>query len=120
MATGEDGKPAWRYTYAPDRVAENALVARGSGDGIATIRVERTLRNRRGPCRVFGTIESVENGPALRRGDKVEIDLPAGCFDAHPMLAALDRPGDLVRLYGAWNGGIRFVEPAAAGGETTP
>lgn len=118
MVRDGEGRGHWLYAFAPDRLAENAQVARGSADGIATVRIASFVGGPRGPCRAFGTIEHVENGPALRAGDPIVIEMPSDCTRAHPMLAPLARSGNLVRFYGAWSGGVRFIEPVAAGGAT--
>lgn len=112
MVSDGEGNRRWVQAFRADRLAEHAQAARGSSDGIATVRVGRLEADPGGRCRVAGTIEAVENGPALRAGDRILLELPEGCSGAHPMLAPLARPGSLIRFYAAWPEGIRFIEPA--------
>ena len=111
MERTEGGGALWRFAWANDRLAASPQEARGSAYGIAALRIDRFERGEGGECRVRATVEEVEQGPGLRSGDSVEIGLPRSCLSVHAMAPLLARPGSRVRFYGAWGGGVRFVEP---------
>jgi hypothetical protein len=110
MERAPGGGALWRFPWTNDRLAASAQEARGSAHGIAALRIDRFDREG-GECRVRATVEEVEQGPGLRAGDAVEIGLPRSCLSVHPAATLLARPGARLRFYGAWGGGVRFVEP---------
>ena len=111
MERAPGGAALWRFAWANDRLAASPQEARGSAHGIAALRIGRLERGEGGECRVRAIVEEVEQGPGLRSGDSVEIGLPRSCLSVHAMAPLLARPGSRVRFYGAWGGGVRFVEP---------
>ena len=112
MERAPEGGALWRFAWANDRLAASPQAARGSAYGIAELRIDSFDRDG-GECRVRATVEEVEQGPGLRSGDALEIALPRSCLSVHPMAPLLARTGSRVRFYGAWGGGVRFVEPLA-------